>query len=315
MDLIADIGATNTRCALLDSSGRILAVEKFTNDDFGGLEEILHAYLGRRRADDRPKRAALGVAAPILGDKVEFINRTWAFSQQQLEKELGLSGLLVVNDFAAVAWALPKLTGSQARQVGRGTPVPQTPLAVLGPGSGLGVSSIVPSDDGWAVAHGEGGHVTLAATTDEEASVIDLLRMEYGHCSAERLLSGPGLVNLYQTLAQLAGRPRAPATLTPAEVTAEAEKGEALAVQTREMFFALLGNVAGNLALTVGARGGVYIAGGIIPKVLESFAVSRFRERFEAKGRYRWYMERIPTYAITEPLPAFLGLRTLLGYG
>ncbi|HEU4619958.1 MAG TPA: glucokinase [Gammaproteobacteria bacterium] len=314
MDLIADIGATNARCALLDASGRILAVEHFKNDDFSGVEEVLLAYLGRRRAADRPRRAALAIAAPILGDKVEFINRGWSFSQKELAKHFNLSRLLVINDFAAVAWALPRLTEAEATKVGGGTAVPRTPIAVLGPGSGLGVSSIVPSADGWAVAHGEGGHVTIAASTDEEASVIDLLRMEHGHCSAERVLSGPGLVNLYDTLGRLAGRPRAGA-MTPADVTAGAQRGEPLALEAREMFFALLGTVAGNLALTVGALGGVYVAGGIVPKVLDAFLASRFRDRFEAKGRYRWYMERIPTYVITDPLPAFLGLRALLGYG
>lgn len=312
MDLIADIGATNARFALVETDGRIVAVETFHNDDFSGLEEVLQAYLGHRRATDRPKRAVLAVAAPILGDTVKLINRGWTFSQSGLARDIGLSSLLVVNDFAAVAWALPWLTDSQRRRVGGGEAVPEAPITALGPGSGLGVSSIVPAGEGWAVAHGEGGHVTIAATTDEEAAVIDLLRMEYGHCSAERVLSGPGLVNLHRTLCKLAGRP--PADLTPAEITAEAANGEPLAVQTRDMFFALLGNVAGNLALTVGALGGVYVAGGIVPKLLEAFEASPFRERFEAKGSYRWYMERIPTYAVTEPLPAFLGLRSLLGF-
>ncbi|HEX5420036.1 MAG TPA: glucokinase [Gammaproteobacteria bacterium] len=312
MDLIADIGATNTRCALLDEKGRILAPETFRNDGFPGLEDVLRAYLANRRSGDRPKRAALAIAAPILGDSVEMTNRGWAFSQAQLARDFGLARLLVVNDFAAVAWALPALQPAQILQVGGGSPAPHTPLAVLGPGSGLGVSSIVPTRSGWALAHGEGGHVTLAAATDQEAAVIDLIRMEFGHCSAERLLSGPGLVNLYQTLGKLAGR--GPATVTPADVSALAEKGESLAVQARSMFFSLLGNVAGNLALTLGARAGVYSAGGIIPKLLEPFKVSQFRVRFESKGRYRWYLERIPTYAITEEYPAFVGLRALLGY-
>jgi glucokinase len=312
MDLIADIGATNTRCALLDEKGQILAPETFRNDGFSGLEDVLRAYLANRRSADRPKRAALAVAAPILGDSVEMTNRGWAFSQAQLRRDFGLSILLVVNDFAAVAWALPALGRAQTVQIGGGSPAPQTPLAVLGPGSGLGVSSIIPALDGWALAHGEGGHVTLAAATDQEAAVIDLIRMGFGHCSAERLLSGPGLVNLYQTLGKLAGR--GPATVTPPDVTALAAKGESLAVQAQAMFFSLLGTVAGNLALTLGARGGVYIAGGIVPKLLEPFKTSQFRVRFEGKGRYRWYMERIPTYVITEEFPAFMGLRALLGY-
>jgi glucokinase len=315
MDLIADIGATNTRCALLDSSGRILATERFKNDDFTGVEHVLEVYLGRRRADDRPRRAALAVAAPVLADEVSLFNRDWSFSQQRLAQDFGLSRLIVINDFAAVAWSLPRLGEPHRRKIGGGEAMPRTPIAVLGPGSGLGVSSIIPGADDWAVAHGEGGHVTLAATTDEEAAVIDVLRMAHGHCSAEDLLSGPGLVTLYTTLGDLAGRARPASPLEPAEITAAADEGEPLALRAREMFFELLGSVAGNLALTVGALGGVYIAGGIVPRFLDAFAASRFRERFEAKGPYRWYMERIPTYAITEPLPAFLGLRALLGYG
>ncbi len=312
MDLIADIGATNTRCALIDDAGRIGAPEVFRNDDFASLEEVLHAFLARRPATPRPTRAALAIAAPILGDAVQFTNRDWRFGQAQLARDFGLSALSVINDFAAVAWALPELGPDQTQRIGGGEAEPSTPVAVLGPGSGLGVSSIVPASHGWAVAHGEGGHVTLAATTPREAAVIEIVRARFGHCSAERLLSGPGLVNLYEALARLAGRDVA--VPEPAGVTALAEQGDALAAETLDLFFALLGNVAGNLALTVGARGGVYVAGGIVPRLLERAERSSFRAAFEAKGRYRWYMERIPTFVITEPLPAFVGLRALLGF-
>lgn len=312
MDLIGDIGATNTRLALLDDKGRTLAIEFFKNNEFSSLDDVLRGYLAQRRASDQPKRAALAVAAAIVGDEVAMVNRGWSFSQAKLSETFGLSRLTVVNDFAAIAWALPNLREQHVHQIGGGTQARQTPLAVLGPGSGLGVSSIVPFADAWAVAQGEGGHATLPAMTDEEAAAIDLIRDEYGHCSAERVLSGPGLVNLYQALAQLAGR--GTPTATPQDVTALAHQGEPLARKTRAMFFAMLGTVAGNLALTFGARGGVYIAGGIIPRFIEAFEQSEFRSRFEAKGRYRWYMERVPTYVITEPLPAFIGLRRLLGY-
>src|SRR5690606_25903884 len=224
-----------------------------------------------------------------------------------------LSELIVVNDFAAVAWALPDLGPGDAVQVGGGTPAPRATLATLGPGTGLGVASLVPVRDGWAVVAGEGGHVTLPATTAEEAAVAERLRNRHGHCSAERVLSGPGLVTLYETLAELAGRPVA--KITPRDVTGLARQGEPLATRTIGMFLAMLGNVAGNLALTVGALGGVYVAGGIVPRLLDTVHKSEFRERFEAKGRYRDYMEKIPTYVITERLPALRGLRRLLGYG
>lgn len=314
MDLIADIGATNARCALIDDKGRVTAPEYFRNDDFMGVEHVLMTYLERRRASDRPRRAALAIAAPVVGDDVDMVNRGWKFSRSSLADALEVADLELVNDFAAIAWALPALGREHVVQIGAGAASSRAPMAALGPGTGLGVSCVVPSSaDGWIVVGGEGGHQTLAAFDEEEASVIELIRDEHGHCSAERALSGPGLVNLYQALGRRAGRGTPIAT--PHDVTALAQQGEPLARRTRAMFFSMLGTVAGNLALTVGALGGVYIAGGIVPKLVDALAESDFRRRFESKGRYRQYMERIPTYVITDPLPAFVGLKRLLGYG
>lgn len=312
MDLIADIGATNSRCALIDDRGRQLAVEIFENARFTGIDALLETYLEHRRATDRPKRAALAVAAPIFGDEVRMLNIAWRFSQAALAERLQLGQLIVVNDFAAVAWALPDFGSRDLVQIGRGKPRPHSALATLGPGSGLGVASIVPARDDWTVVSGEGGHVTLPAATAEEAAVIGRLRDLHGHCSAERVLSGPGLVSLYETLAAIAGRPVT--EITPPDVTGLAAAGEPLATKTVGMFLGLLGNVAGNLALTVGAHGGVFVAGGIVPRLIETLERSQFRERFEAKGRYRHYLERIPTYVITARLPALRGLRRLLNY-
>jgi glucokinase len=312
MDLIADIGATNTRCALVDEHGRVGSIERFENVDFASLQPLLDAYLARHCASERPRRAALAVAAPIVADDIEMININWRFAQSKLKANLDLERLTIVNDFAALAWALPGLGPKDYRQIDDGTPVPRATLAVIGPGSGLGVASLTPTPDGWTAVSGEGGHVTLAVTTPEEAEVVDSIRDESGHCSAERVLSGPGLVRLYGVLAKRAGR--GAITLEPAEVTMLAEQGDALARKAFTMFFTFLGTVAGNLALTVGARGGVFIGGGIVPRVLDAFAASPFRARFMAKGRYQTYLESIPTYAITEPLPAFRGLQRLLGY-
>ncbi|HEY7670733.1 MAG TPA: glucokinase [Gammaproteobacteria bacterium] len=312
MDLIADIGATNSRCALLDDRGQVVSAQTFENQGFQRLEDVLEAYLEKRRASDRPRRAALAVAAPVLGDDVQMLNIDWRFSQAQLREDLGFTRLNVVNDFAAVAWSLPSLGPQDRTQVGGGTAITRMPLAVIGPGTGLGVASLVPTGDTWAAVSGEGGHVTLPATTSEEASVIDRVRHETGHCSAERVLCGPGLVRLYELLGKSAGREVA--KVTSMDVTGLARKGEPLATKTLAMFFGMLGTVAGNLALTVGARGGVFIGGGIVPHLLREFEASPFRERFVAKGRYREYMESIPTFVITEPLAAFRGLRKLLGY-
>ncbi|HLF11446.1 MAG TPA: glucokinase [Gammaproteobacteria bacterium] len=312
MDLIADIGATNTRCALLDDNGQEFAPVVFQNAESTGVAAVLNAYLGQRRASDRPKRAALAVAAPIVGDHVQMINIDWQFSRAELTEQLGLTRLLIVNDFAAIAWALPHLRPPDLRKLGGGTAAPQSTLATLGPGSGLGVSALVPANDTWSVISGEGGHATLAGVTEEEAAVVELIRKRTGQCVLESALSGPGLVNLYVALAQLAGRGEP--TVTPTDVTSLARQGEPLARKTRAMFFAMLGTVAGDLALTLGARGGVYIAGGIIPQLLDEFVKSSFRERFEARAGYEAYMQAIPTYVITAALPAFRGLRQLLGF-
>jgi len=313
VDLIADIGATNTRCALLDDKGHELAPEAFDNADFTGVAGVLRIYLEHRRASDRPTRAALAVAAPILGDEVQMVNIGWRFSQSELRRELSLKRLQVCNDFAAVAWALPSFSPADLVQIGGGESAPRATLATLGPGSGLGVAALVPTSDGWAVMSGEGGHVTMAANTREEQDVIASLRERFdGHCSAERVLSGPGLVNLYVALAERAGRGQP--TVTPEDVTNLAKQGEPLARKAIAMFFAMLGTVAGDLAVMTGARGGVYIAGGIVPKLVDPLRKSEFRARFEAKGRYRAYLAAIPTQVITAPLPAFRGLRHLLGY-
>jgi glucokinase len=310
---MADIGATNTRCALLDDKGQELAPESFDNADFTGVAGVLRVYLDHRRASDRPTRAALAVAAPIGGDEVQMVNIGWRFSQKALKEELDLKRLQIVNDFAAIAWALPLLAAADVVRVGGGESVPRRTIAALGPGSGLGVSALVPAADSWAVMTGEGGHVAMPAATREEQDVIALLRERFdGHCSAERVLSGPGLVNLYVALAELAGRGRP--TVTPEDVTNLARQGEPLARKTLAMFFAMLGTIAANLAVTTGAHGGVYIAGGIVPRLVDQLHKSEFRARFEAKGRYRDYLAAIPTHVITAPLPAFRGLRYLLGY-
>ena len=312
MDLLADIGATSSRCALLDDKGRVLSPEVFHNADFAGVEGLLKVYLTHRRATDQPRRAAIAIAAPVLADNVDMLNIDWQLSQAELKQNLALNRLLVVNDFTAIANALPTLGPGDREQVGSGKSITQAPLLVLGPGSGLGVSSLIPTSDGWSAISSEGGHVTAAATTEDEAAAIALIRDKYGHCSAERILSGPGLVELYKALAKLAGR--GSPTVTAADVTALTRQSEPLATRTLDMFFALLGSVAGDLALSFGARGGVYIAGGIVPRLIDLLKASPFRERFAAKGRYRAYLETVPTYIITDPLAAFRGLKILLGY-
>jgi len=312
MDLIADIGATNTRCGLLSDRGEVVKRESFANADFASPAELLSGFLDRRRATDRPKRAGLAIAAPILDDEISMLNLHWKFRQSELQADLGLARLVVVNDFEAVGWSLPLIDASRRLAVGRTVVGPPAAMGVLGPGSGLGVGGLVPGREGWAAISGEGGHVTITPGNETEAEIAGEMTRRYGHCSAETLLSGPGLVRIYLELARL--RDRESEIGDPADVTALALRGEPLALEAMNVFFGLLGSVAGNLALTLGARGGIFVAGGIVPRVSELFARSSFRERFLAKGRYRGYLDAIPTYLITDPVPAFLGLRTLLGY-
>jgi glucokinase len=312
MDLIADIGGTHSRCALIDDRGRLIAVETYENHEFDGVHAVLDHYLARRRLSDRPHEAALAIAGPITGDRVAMTNLPWRFSQRKLCKALGLQRLVVVNDFAAVAWSLAVLARKDLQAIGGGKAVLREPLAVLGPGSGLGVAVLVPVEGSWTVLAGEGGNIGLATTTPAEATVVDTLRDSDGYCAAETLISGPGLVRIHTILTDRAGQEAQ--TLTPAAISAAAARGDRLAIEAREMFFGLLGSLAGDIALTAGARGGVYVAGGIIPRLLKPFAASAFRARFEAKGRYRSYLAAIPTYVITADAPALMGLRKILGH-
>jgi len=207
--------------------------------------------------------------------------------------------------------ALPYLGPDDRMTVGGGGAVPGAPLAVLGPGSGLGVSGLVACSAGWTPLTGEGGHATMAPATDRESAVLDHMRRHFDHVSAERVLSGPGLVNLYNTLAELSGTPSR--GYTAPQITDLGMRGEdPMCSETTAMFCAMLGTVAGNLALTLGARGGVFIAGGIVPRLGRFFADSPFRARFQAKGRFEPYLAAIPTHVLTHPLAAFLGCAAML---
>ena len=306
--LIADIGATHARFALLTNS-EIAQSQVFMVADYETAMDAIAAYLGQFPQNERPVEAALAVAGPVLGDRIAMMNSPWSFSVSGLKQQFGWTNLHIVNDFAANALAIPVLSTGDLFQVGEGTPVPDAPVAALGPGTGLGVGGLIPVEGRWIAVAGEGGNVTLAALDSREAAIIDILRRQYAHVSAEIVLSGPGLVNLYDSLCELAGKPATPST--PEHIThlypgCDPQCREAVAI-----FCAMLGTFAGDCALTFGARGGVYIMGGIVPKIAEIFRHSAFRERFEFKGRYRQYLSSVPTYVVMHPFPAFLGLRTL----
>ncbi|HUZ75289.1 MAG TPA: glucokinase [Stellaceae bacterium] len=312
--LIGDVGGTHTRFALLDAAQRPERVRVLASEDYPSLASAITAYLDAEKPEPRPREAALAVASAVTGDAVTLTNRSWSFSIAALQGALGLERLLVINDFTANALAMPQLRQDERIAIGGGAAAAGAPIAVLGPGTGLGMSALVPSRDGGIAIAGEGGHATIPAADERESEVLARMRRRFGHVSAERVLSGPGLVNLYQTLAELAGAPAE--DFTPAQIAdAEIGKSEILCREAVEMFCAMLGTVAGNLALTLGARGGVYIAGGIVPRLGARFAASGFRRRFEDKGRFRAYLAAIPCYVVTHPVPAFLGLAQHLARG
>jgi glucokinase len=295
----------------VDHEGEMSIPRTYALNDHPNIGEAIDIYLAEERPPKKLKRAVIAVAAPMIGDRVTMTNHPWTFSIEELRRRLGFEELKVINDFAANALAVPLLKETDRIQVGGGAPIRGTPIGVIGPGTGLGVSALVPLDRGAIPIQGEGGHVTMAPANARESAVLDLMRKRYDHVSAERLLSGPGLVNLYNVLCELSERPAA--ALKPAQITDQSfGTDDPCAREATEMFCAMLGAVAGNLALTLGARGGVFIAGGIAPKLGERFITSAFRERFEAKGRLRPYLAAIPTYLVTRPLPALLGAANLL---
>ena len=306
--LLADIGGTNARFAIETAPFQFEAVAVLPCSAYASLGAAMAAYLAGdapRLHAARIRHAAIAIANPVDGDTVSMTNHTWSFSISALREQLDLSTLLVVNDFTALAMALPYLAPSQRMRVGGGLELAGRTIGLLGPGTGLGVSGIVPLDGRWAALASEGGHASFAPADDTEIAIMRELWREHGHASAERLLSGPGIELIHRVVAGTA--------LGAAEITRRAvDGGDPDCRRTVECFCGVLGAVAGNIALTLGATGGMYIGGGIVPRLGALFAASPFRARFEAKGRLGAYLARIPTYLITEKYPAFLGVSAIL---
>ncbi len=306
--LLVDIGGTNARLALQDGVGAALhSVVNLACADFDSAEALLRHFLTQTNA--RPTHGAIGIASPVDGDHVQMTNLPWSFSVQALQQALGLETLLVMNDFTALAMALPVLAADEFRQVGGGQPVAGRAWALMGPGTGLGVGGLLSAPGGgYSPIAGEGGHVTLAGHVDFEDAVLREVRRWHGHASAERVLSGPGLLTLLRAVEALAGSGTASAAIAhPRDVVSQAmTRANPHCVTAVDLFLALLGSAAGNLALTLGAQRGVFIGGGIVPAMGRAIDDSRFRERFEAKGRYADYLRRIPTYVIDTPSPPAL---------
>jgi glucokinase len=310
--VVADIGATNIRFARLTARGRPGPIVKFATSKFPDLKAALAHFL-RLEGGPRPVRFALAVAGPVYGDEVKLTNLQWQFSIRRLTKDLNLEQLAVVNDLEALALLLPHLSSEDTVPIGdeivnRSI---NAPMAVLCPGTGMGIAGLVPVDHGWRPIATEGGHTNLSPLTEKEMAVWQFLRERYGRVSVERVLSGPGLVELYTALASLEGQEAG--AVRPEDIVKLALNGESpLAAKTLEVFCAWLGDVAGDVALMYVAWGGVYLAGDILLTIFEILKQSQFRHRFENKGRGTGIVTDTPTFLISCEAPVLHGCAYLL---
>jgi len=312
-DLVGDLGGTRIRLALArpGAEGREL-VSPWSGlcGDYESPEAAIGAYLAEARPASPPRRVVLAVAGPVEGGAVAFTNSGWRVSEAGL-RAAGFAAARLINDFAAVALAAPGLGEADLRRIGEAPPAPHEDVGlVVGPGTGFGVAGFVRVEGRWRALPGEGGHVGFAPADVVEVAVLERLVARFGRVSVERLLSGPGLAHLHVALAEIEGRTREP--LTPAEITSRASAGDARCAATVERFGAILGSVAGDLALAFGARAGVFVGGGVTLTVADALASGPFRARFEAKGRLRGYMAAIPTALIVQPLAPLHGAAAAL---
>jgi glucokinase len=276
----------------------------------GSMIDAIGSFLGSRQDRDTIGVAVLGVAAPVEGGRSVLVNSGWVVDVDELRAKFGFKSICAINDFEALASALPHLSGRDVKRLAAGNPLAGESMAVIGPGTGLGMAGVVYRGGRITIVPTEGGHATLPGTTSRQDAVIAHLREKFGHVSAERALSGPGLENLHSAIAAIDGI--AVSSRTAAEITWEArDRSCPVSVAAVDMFCAMLGAVAGDLALMFRARGGIYIAGGIAPRVVDLLARSEFHARFLAKGRFQPYLESMPIAVIVNPDATFLGLKAL----
>lgn len=318
--LVANIGGTHARFGLASQAraGRpqVRAVRQYLAADFATLTQAAACYLEEVEGGLGAGHGVFAVASAVTGDLVRITNNPWSFSTEAVGRELGLSALRVINDFSALSRALPLLGEDDVRLVGTAQPRPRSAdgnatYAVVGPGTGLGVGCLAIRQGQATVIDSEGGHVSFAPHDKYEAAILDLLAAQFGRTSAERLISGAGLLNLYRAVCTIEG---VPAELeSPAQITAQAATQPAGPCgRTLATFCELLGSFAGDAALMFGAWDGVFLAGGVVQKILPWLMAGGFRQRFDAKGRHRPLMQTIPVQAIVHPHVELLGAACML---
>jgi glucokinase len=311
--LLADIGGTYARFCVERETGVFEAVASLRCADYADFHAAVRAYLDGLPTGDnnRVAHACVAIANPVEGDRVRMTNYHWQFSIEEMRQRLDLETLVVVNDFTSLAMALPRLRKPERQQIGGGEGLPNSVIGLLGSGSGLGVSGLIPSGDGWIALGTEGGHTSFSPRDEREIAILRHAWREFSHVSFERLLSGPGLALIHRALAELHGV-KTPLRQAPEITQAALDGSDALAVETVDVFCALLGTAAGNLAVTLGAKGGVFVGGGIVPRLGPLFERSPFRRRFEERGRFSDYVAAIPTYVITAEQATFKGASAIL---
>lgn len=309
--LLADIGGTNARFALEHGAGQVADAHTLACADYERFDDAVRAYLNRLPAR-RVRHAVVAIANPVDGDAVKMTNHHWAFSIAAARAALKLDTLLVVNDFAALAMALPALGPADLCRIGGGQAAGGGVIGLVGAGTGLGMAGLVPVDGRWVTLQSEGGHVAFSPFDEREVAVLQHCWQRYAHVSAERIVSGPGIVLIREALAARRGL-RVAAGLSTADIVERALAGsDPLCSETLDCFCGMLGTVAANLAVTLCARGGLYIGGGVVPRLGASFARSPFRARFESKGRFSAFAAQIPTLVITASCPALPGAAAIL---
>jgi glucokinase len=310
-NLVADIGGTNARfSAILD--GELESKFQFLHSvdeypEFENLIEILLEEINKATGwGGSPKRVCFAVACPPDTEIISFTNSHWIFSQSELKNLLGCEFLSIINDFEAVAHGITELSSDEFVQIGGGPAVSNKAIGILGAGTGLGVAALAPHKNGYVVLDTEGGHADYSPINDLQSAVVSCLRAKFGRVSLERLLSGKGLLNIYSALCSIEDVRMD--FDTPADIVAAAlNNADTKALQTLNMFCEGIGAASGNLALTFGAKGGIYIAGGVIPRFQEFFISSAFRSKFEDKGRFVSYLKPIPVYLVIRENLGLLG--------